>query len=340
MSDAADIGRLARLWDERLRRDMSRFDMPAPEIAARRSVLRDPATEADIQGAETRLGVTFPPAYRTFLLCSDGAHASSLGPELQLHGDTLRNGLLPVEEIDRLDATEDGRFMIDLWTGPGVGDVLMDPERDRPPIGDKPADVHYYAPLRHALLISRPWDAFKDLLVPRAGCVEWEFWTFAKEGAVAYRSFAAFLRHQLSRPDRRPNPELADLYAAEVRDGNRMRLDDLAEIGDPRVAPLAFAHMLDPTITEAYKVNWPQPLGNIADPGFVDDLRRVYAKATSSQFRIHLLAALIRCGDPDIEDDLRQLAAHDPDKHLRRWAQFNLDRLDRLRPRGADGTDD
>jgi hypothetical protein len=118
-----------------------------------------------------------------------------------------------------------------------------------------------------------------------------------------------------------------------------MRLDDLAEIGDPRVAPLAFAHMLDPTVTEAYKVTWPQPLGNIGDPAFVDDLRRIYATAASSQFRIHLLAALIRCDDPDIEPELRDVAAHDPDEQMRRWARFTLDRLNQIRPPGRECSD-
>jgi hypothetical protein len=50
--DAADIPRLARLWDERLRRDISRFDVPAPEIAARGSVLRAPAGAQDVAEAE------------------------------------------------------------------------------------------------------------------------------------------------------------------------------------------------------------------------------------------------------------------------------------------------
>jgi hypothetical protein len=328
MSEAADVPRLARLWDERLRRDMSRFDVLAPEPSESGSLLRKPATEQDVRRAEQRLGVTLPPTYRAFLLCSDGAWASSLGPETQHFGDTSRHGLLPAGEITRLDATESGRFLIGIWTD---APILNDPERDRPPRGDEASDVRYFEPMRDALLISRPLDVFKDLLVPRAGCDEWEVWAFAKECASAYRSFAAFLRNQLDLPDRRPNPELADLYAAEVRDGVRHRLHDLAEIGDPRVHALAFAYLLDPNVDEFMKRGWAEPVGKVADPGSVRDLRRVYGEATLADFRMELLHALVRCGDPEIERTLRAIA-DDPDDGTRHWAAFALPRLDTLRP--------
>lgn len=80
MSDAADVPRLTRLWDERLRRDMSRFDVPAPEALEAGTLLRDPATETDIQRAEARLGVTLPPAYRGFLRTSNGAGPARWDP--------------------------------------------------------------------------------------------------------------------------------------------------------------------------------------------------------------------------------------------------------------------
>lgn len=181
---------------------------------------------------------------------------------------TARHGFVPVQDLVRLDSTDDGRSLIALWTREDgeMAELFMNPERDSPPTGDEIAQVNYYAPMRDALLISQPLHVFKDLLVPRAGSTECEVWTFAKEGAGAYRSFAAFLRTQLSRPDRRPNPELADLYASQVRDGNRPRLHDLAEIADSRVAPLAFAYMLDPTVDEFMKRGWAQPVGKLADP--------------------------------------------------------------------------
>ena len=325
MTEAADVARLVRLWDERLRRDASRFELLAPEAIERGTLLREPASERAIVLAEQRLGVTLPPTYRAFLLCSNGAHASSLGPETQHWGETYRHGLMPVQELVRLDSTDDGRFLIDLWT------EEEDQADDTPPVGDACTVVLDYVPMHDALLISRPHDAFKDLLVPRAGSDEWELWAFAKEGATAYGSFAAFLRNQLNAPDRRPNPELADLYAAEVREGKRPRLYDLAEIGDPRVGQLAFAYMLDPAIDEFMKRGWAQPIGNLADRSHVSDLRRVYAQATFADFRMELLYALIRCGDPEIESTLQTIAA-DPDDPAQRFATFVLPRLDLLRP--------
>jgi hypothetical protein len=198
----------------------------------------------------------------------------------------------------------------------------MDPERDMPPVGDEVAEVGYYAPLREALLISRPFDAYTDLLVPREGSDEWEVWAFRNDGADAYRSFAAFLRNQINAPDRRPDPALADLYAAEGR------LRELAEIGDPRVTSLAFAVLLDPTVDEYRKRGWAEPVGLVGHPNDVGDLRRVYAEATHDGFRMELLHALIRCGDPDVEKTL-QAIADDPNDDARRWAAYVLPRLHR-----------
>jgi hypothetical protein len=72
-----------------------------------------------------------------------------------------------------------------VWTGDTHAEVFMDPERDRRPADDEVVDVGHYAPMKDALLISRPLDAFEDLLVPRADEQEWEVWQFAKEGAAA-----------------------------------------------------------------------------------------------------------------------------------------------------------
>lgn len=323
VTESAEVPRLARLWDERLRRDMSRFDLPAPEVLGTSSLLSEPASEEAIQRAEERLAVDLPPTYRAFLRTSNGAYASSLGPELQHWGETSRHGFLPVERVRRLVDCDDGPFLIGIWTDE---EVFMNPERYEPPVRDELTEVSYYAPMREALLISEPMDVFKDLLVPCSGSDGWEVWQLAKEGASAYRNFAAFLSNQINRPDRRPIPELADLYVAEIRDGKRHRLHDLAEIGDPRVAPLAFAYMLDPSVGEFWKRGWAEPVGKVADPADAADLRRVYEQATMGDFRMELLHALIRCGDPDIEETVRRIAS-DPNDHAHRWATFVLPRL-------------
>ena len=319
--DADDVPRLARAWDERLRRDMSRFVQLVPEALARGSVLREPATEAQIQDAEQRIGRKLPASYRAFLQVSNGAYASSIGPETQMAwGRAHRHGWLPVDEIVPL--VEADEWLVGMWTS---FEELVDPENDPRPSGDDGAEVLYFAPLRDALLISRPFDAYKDLLVPRADREEWEFWYLSKEFAVAYRSLAAFLRNQLTRPDLRPKPELADEYAREAEGGNRLQLEYLAELGDSRASEIAFGRLFDPNATESYKSGWANPLRDLADPRFVPSLRRLYEDATMSGFRLELLAALAGCGDPDIDRTLRDVAADSTDdEHLRRWATNTL----------------
>ncbi|MEA2412999.1 MAG: hypothetical protein QOC77_3560 [Thermoleophilaceae bacterium] len=319
MGDVDDVPQLVRAWDERLQRDTSRFDLLAPEAIATGTLLREPATESEIADAERRLRVSLPPAYRAFLLTSNGAWASSLGPETQHWGRTNRHGFVRAGEIAPLSEVDP--FLIQIWTEP---DIFRDPDRDRPPRDDEITEVEYYEPIRHALVISRPFDAFKDLLVPRAASEEWEVWQFAKEGAGAHRSFAAFLRWQLARPDRRPKPELADQYAEEVRQGTPHRLNDLAELGDPRTGELALAHLLDPHVTEFFKRGWVQPLVKLADPAFVPDLRRLYEQATLGDFRMDLLEALDRCGDPEIEETL-EAVTNDPADPAARFARLLLE---------------
>jgi hypothetical protein len=287
---------LVSAWDERLRRDVSRFDLLAPEAIESGTLLRAPATEEDIAEAERRLRVRLPPSYRAFLLTSNGAWASSLGPETQRWGRTCRHGFVPVQEI--VPVAEADPFLLEIWTTEAV---FTDPHRDRPPVGDEPSDVRYYVPLHDALLISRPIDAFRDVLVPRADRDEWELWVFHKEGAGAYGSFASFLRAELAKPDLRPKPELADQYAGEAAAGHRPALMQLAELGDPRTGELALKYLLDPDVEEFFKRGWAEPLGLLADPAFVPALRRILERATIDDFRTELTTALVRCGDPDIE---------------------------------------
>jgi hypothetical protein len=318
----SDVPELLREWDARLRRDISRFDRLAPETRRAGTVLREPATEEAIAAAEARLGVRLPPTYRAFLLTSNGAHASTIGPERQYEDETPRHGFVPVQEVERFDATEAGRFLIGIWTEHAP---FRDPERDTPPQGDARTVVSYYAPMREALLISSPFDVYQDLLVPRAGSEEWEVWQLARDGADAWRSFAAFLRDQLARPDERPKPELAEEYVARVREGKPYWLLALAEIGDPRVGELAFGTLLDPTVREFDKRSWARPLGLLGDPAFVPDLRRAYDQARLYALRIELLQALRLCGDPDLGATLRAIAG-DPGDEAHAYAVRQLER--------------
>lgn len=99
---------LAQRFDERVRRNVSRFDQLVEPAQERGSVLREPASESDIARAEERLGVRLPSSYRLFLLVSDGAYASALGAEVVKEHD-LRHGLLSVNELQRtVDGDEVG----------------------------------------------------------------------------------------------------------------------------------------------------------------------------------------------------------------------------------------
>jgi hypothetical protein len=235
---------------------------------------------------------------------------------------------MPVQDIVALVDVD--AYLVDIWTEP---DAFTDPENESPPLGDKFADVTYYVPLRDAVLISEPDDVTRDLLVPRAGRDEWEVWVFAKEGAAAYRSFAALLRNVLARPDARPRPELADEYAAAVEHGQWHRLRELVELGDPRAETLALARLLDPELDDHDKHGWTLPFGRLADPRFVPALLRAYEQATTEGLRLELLGGLTACHDPRIDDTLRAIVSG-PDNLVRRWAASQHDGVARLEKAG------
>jgi SMI1 / KNR4 family (SUKH-1) len=286
---------LARKWDERVRRQTSRFERLAPEIEARGTVLREPASEQQIAIAEERLGVRMPPSYRAFLLVSNGAHASFLGTEtLNAAGRAIRHGLLPIEEV--APVAEADAFTVDLWTGL---DGLNEPDHDNRPVGREPVPVGYYEPLKSGLLVSRPLEVWRSVLVPREGLEEWELWDMAKEGAGAYRSFADFLWFQVNRPEWMPEPERADEYAAAVGRGQVQYLDHLAEVGDPRAAPLAAewleSHLLQ---TEWDRVRPARVLSQLADPQTIPAMLRAYGRASvhNGNYRVALLAGLDAAG--------------------------------------------
>lgn len=317
------VGLLARKWDERVRREVSCLHRVAPEIEQRGSVLREPADEEQIAEAEARLGVRLPPSYRAFLLLSNGAHASSIGAELDISGRPLRHGLVPVEEV-RLAAEADART-VELWTG---ADSLDDPDQDRPPTGRDSVTVRYYQPLKQGLLISTPLDTFRDVLVPRRGETEWELWSMAFEGASAYRSFGDFLWSNAHRPEWAPRPDRADEYAEAAARGRLEFIDKLAHIGDPRAGPLAAEWLVsDKLQTEWERVGPARVLSKLGDPSTIPAMLRAYARASvqNDSYRVALLAGLDAAGAAEA-DRLIQLAAEDPNEDVRRWATMRLER--------------
>ncbi|AEW98340.1 SMI1/KNR4 family protein [Streptantibioticus cattleyicolor] len=76
---------------------------------------REPATEEEVRAAEERLGVRLPPAYRSFLLTSNGWN--SIGPV----------DLLKADEIAWFAERE--AWLVDAWSEPGedffIGDFAM-----------------------------------------------------------------------------------------------------------------------------------------------------------------------------------------------------------------------
>src|SRR5262249_3513118 len=152
-------------------------------------------------------------------------------------------------------------------------------------------------------------------LVPRDGQEEWELWDFAWEGASAHASFADFLEWFLARAERRrPQPEDADELVSTFRASGTWTLDDLAELGDPRVFDLA-----DECI-EAGKLcqDVARLLGHMAAPEGLPLLRELYWSSAGS-VRAQTLVALEQSHAEDL-DQFLQDALGDEDENVRNWA--------------------
>jgi hypothetical protein len=330
------IAPLLARWDERVRSEVSRFRGLPPEVAERESVLREPATEEQVRAAEERLGLRLPGSYRAFLLVSNGADASTLGAEEGF----ARHGFLPVEQI--APAAEADSFYVDIWT---EDEGMLNPENDNRPPPSKGVDVGNFAPMRDALLISRPHEAFRDMLAPRAGESEWELWACAKEGSIAYRSFGDFLRAEITRPSFGPEPTLADDYVAQVHAGQHWMLHALAEIDDPRTGELAVEILQQedpPSGWPSTNLMWEREravlavhvLGLLADPRFIPALRAALGRARGMDMRRAGLVAIAACGAPDAFDLLCDAATSDTYDEVRFAAVTSLPQLDD--PRASD----
>src|SRR5215218_9014682 len=84
-----DVRRMRALvadWDEAVRAEVPAYARLLPEVEARGSVLRPAAAPEELAAAEERLGVRFPPSYRSFLLVANGADAGGSGTGYVLRG--------------------------------------------------------------------------------------------------------------------------------------------------------------------------------------------------------------------------------------------------------------
>ena len=305
---------LVERFDERARNDMSRFDRLRHPAHSRGTVLRDPASEADIVEAEQRLGVKLPPSYRAFLLISNGAYASALGAETHMRGENQwRHGLLRVGDIDRtVNADPLG---VRIWCEETAD--FFTPEQDFVPTAGDPQPVRYYEPFRAGLVITHIHNGTNRLaLVPRAGHEEWELWNFFHDGAEAHPSFADFLSWFAARPDRRPKPDNADALVEEYLSHRGFTLVELAEIEDPRAEELA-RQAVDTGKPDQRAV---ELLGKLGNPANIPLLRNLYWNSQGG-LRAQTLMALDELGAPDLDDILRDALASDYEP-LRYWAQW------------------
>jgi hypothetical protein len=185
-----------------------------PEGAAAAGWLGNPpASEEQIAAAEARLGVTFPPAYRSFLAVSNGWRETG----------NFISAIFAVEQVEWL--RDNDHHEIDAWTMVSDGGPMPDePWRDQG--GYIEAEVRDFAPMQNALLIS-DWgvDGEYMLLIPdkKDDEGEWEAWFFAHwiPGASRYPSFwdlmqseyRSFLRHEVEVLDMPPAPAPSGLAA-------------------------------------------------------------------------------------------------------------------------------
>jgi hypothetical protein len=162
-----------------------------PAVLASGSLGFPGASEAEIQAAEARLGITLPPSYRSFLLVSNGWRTT----------EALWSRLASVAEIDWFRRNH--QTVIDAFLGPFRSGGLNVPDDQYFVYGDRQDPAHLRPEyLSTALLVSADAvDSETILLNPRIVSPdgEWEAWFFAHwlPGAVRYQSFWHLIEGQL-----------------------------------------------------------------------------------------------------------------------------------------------
>lgn len=146
-------------------------------------------SEEHLLSVENRLKIKLPPSYRAFLLVSNGwRRASREVPVLR-----------PVEKIEWFK--KEHRDWVQAYVDPmqGMG-ALLPAEQDYFNYGGEKSSDFEPKHLAHALCISEIGDDAVLLLNPMVIWPdgEWEAWLFANwiPGAIRYRSFADWMRHE------------------------------------------------------------------------------------------------------------------------------------------------
>jgi HEAT repeat protein len=169
--------------------------------------LRAPASEERIVALERRLGATLPPSYRAFLAVSDGALAQ---PAAGVMRGPEPLGFLGCELVAWL--RDDDRTEIDIWAGGQFADPFRSSAAEVAYLdhdgGSVASDATKCGHLLYALRISN-WDdsglcLVNPLVVDQNG--EWEVWHFSVRylGAFRFRSFRAFLEHDIGELESAP----------------------------------------------------------------------------------------------------------------------------------------
>lgn len=322
----ADVRQLATQWDEAVRAGVSRFEPVVEYVATNGTVLREGAAPEAVTAAEQRLGLAFPPSYREFLLFSNGAWATSTGVT------TMGSELLPVERVRRFDEV-DAEY-VELWTE--ASDSLDEPDEwgdsEAAGVDEGVADVWNHSRMRDALVIGVNFDAIYELLVPPhegdKKVAEWEVWQTGKEGSMAYRSFAHFLRYETEHAAEAPDPAKVEEYAAIALDGESRALELLAEVDGERALTVAL-EIMEARPQDSARDSAVRVLGLLADPAAIPILRRQLGVVPASEctVRTSVLYALEACGAPDARELWLEESRVSPYDYIRDEALHQAERL-------------
>jgi hypothetical protein len=242
VAGADDMASLVRRWSELLIGDLLPSERLTAAAEATGSLLRPPATAAEVSAAELRLGTRLPPSYRQFLLVSNGAYGDDYGPSLRYsdvpeqgprESAVLGVGFLPVQDVRWLRDASPGSAEVfaEMTDEAGSGPASVD--------GEEPRN---WSPVSDGLLIATDKGPGTTVLVPFAGRApgaEWQLWNVHFETATAYLSFASWLEREVSQ--REPlSLDLATTRAlVDAPDGTwRARFEKLKLVDNPAAVDL------------------------------------------------------------------------------------------------------